>query len=1042
MAGTLGCRASRARSSLRPIDTRGSTVHVPSFRAARPSAVAVLVSALALTGVVAADTSPAQAQSANDPADEPRFSDIEGNLHAEQIGLIADAGIAGGYDDGTFRPRLDVRRDQMATFLSQALELDGVPAPFDDVPEENVHNEAIGALTAAEIAGGFTDGTYRPRNVVTRGQMARFLTNALDLPPGDQTFPDVPSTYVHAEAIAALASAGITAGFPDGDFRPNSPVKRDQMARFLATGLDLPREPEPEPDVCPGRDGPSAATSSADGAASTTDTTALDATSSSVTSESEDLDLLQEGDVLEDRAPTSTEAGTANPGAENLGAAVPGTAFPLSSVIRTSDDTLEVHTQDLATSRGARVTADGDITATTTIPQGRRTWATARIGSTVYAGQWGGTSGSPNLFRYSATANGNRTAQPVATVPDGGEFWTLAADDRGRLWAGTRAHASSTFRSEVGLGSGRTDGRHVIHRVDPSSGAVTNVLVCLPDPPSLDSGLRPDVKQIATAGETVYLGLGQQNRGARLYAFEPGDRTEVPLADVRDVTPETARSATSIFALTANDRHVAFGTQSPVGGDPRLVVLDRDAGEQVRLDARLTGKTRVDAVSLLGDRVVASVFTGELYDAAIPTAGSSSSAVRRDSPVLDQFHRYVEARPGGEIRGVSNRGIVWTLARGRSEADLVNLVDRGAPIAPGLPHSLHVTPDEVVVGSNSAVTFRSKDAPEASRTLALSGEVKAITSAPDGETFLGVYPSATLWHVEPGDDQAEPVRTWNSAFTRPADADHDDRHGRVLVVAREENAPQAEARPAPHRDFGFRASRLFAIDPASTATTAVAGRPLTRPTGSGSTPIEASRLLVGESESGSEVFVGDTRGGVQRVDAVTGARAWYHEPDQDGRYRRVVDLTWEDEQLVVTTSGLLEDRNGVQESRTLITVLDPETGDVVDPDTGDVGEPLIVSDEWAVANAVVTGDLVVMPSRTINRYYDRGRQEHFEDTQHQRNDSFGGPYMELDAEACLLYSFEDTPSDLVRAAPAHGTCDLDSSPPDDVPGDDEPGTDG
>ena len=51
---------------------------------------------------------------------------------------------------------------------------------FSDI-EGTAHEDAIAALVAAQITSGFPDGTYRPDHPVTRGQMATFLTNALNL---------------------------------------------------------------------------------------------------------------------------------------------------------------------------------------------------------------------------------------------------------------------------------------------------------------------------------------------------------------------------------------------------------------------------------------------------------------------------------------------------------------------------------------------------------------------------------------------------------------------------------------------------------------------------------------------------------------------------------------------------------------------------------------------------------------------------------------------------------------------------------------------
>lgn len=108
------------------------------------------------------------------------MSDIAGTTHEEAIVRLLDAEIAGGFEDGTYGPNEPVTRGQMATFLMRGLALEPGSASFDDVAG-TTHEEGIGAVAAAGIAGGFEDGTYGPNQPVTRGQMAAFLDRALDL---------------------------------------------------------------------------------------------------------------------------------------------------------------------------------------------------------------------------------------------------------------------------------------------------------------------------------------------------------------------------------------------------------------------------------------------------------------------------------------------------------------------------------------------------------------------------------------------------------------------------------------------------------------------------------------------------------------------------------------------------------------------------------------------------------------------------------------------------------------------------------------------
>ena len=50
-------------------------------------------------------------------------------------------------------------------------------------------------------------------------------------------FPDVPTGHPFHSEIGAIAKAGITAGYPDGGYHPNSPVTRQSMAAFMHRGF-------------------------------------------------------------------------------------------------------------------------------------------------------------------------------------------------------------------------------------------------------------------------------------------------------------------------------------------------------------------------------------------------------------------------------------------------------------------------------------------------------------------------------------------------------------------------------------------------------------------------------------------------------------------------------------------------------------------------------------------------------------------------------------------------------------------------------------
>ncbi|MTV26236.1 hypothetical protein FTX61_12565 [Nitriliruptoraceae bacterium ZYF776] len=115
------------------------------------------------------------------------------------------------------------------------------PVDFADVTGDNVHREAIAELSGEGILVGKRDGSFGPRDSVTRAQVASVLARIVGIEgvsPTPPTFSDIAGS-VHAANIEALAAEGIIAGYPDGTFRPSERIKRDQVAALIARWLDV-----------------------------------------------------------------------------------------------------------------------------------------------------------------------------------------------------------------------------------------------------------------------------------------------------------------------------------------------------------------------------------------------------------------------------------------------------------------------------------------------------------------------------------------------------------------------------------------------------------------------------------------------------------------------------------------------------------------------------------------------------------------------------------------------------------------------------------
>ena len=113
---------------------------------------------------------------------------------------------------------------------------------FWDVPLNYWAWDYVERLYAAGITGGCATSPlqYCPEGTVTRAQMSIFLLRGIhgssyNPPPvgGSTGFTDVPTTYWAAAWIKQLAAEGITGGCGSGNYCPEVPVTRSQMAIFL-----------------------------------------------------------------------------------------------------------------------------------------------------------------------------------------------------------------------------------------------------------------------------------------------------------------------------------------------------------------------------------------------------------------------------------------------------------------------------------------------------------------------------------------------------------------------------------------------------------------------------------------------------------------------------------------------------------------------------------------------------------------------------------------------------------------------------------------
>jgi poly(3-hydroxybutyrate) depolymerase len=113
----------------------------------------------------------------------------------------------------------------------------GSTRDFKDVNPGGAGFEAISWMQSKGYGKGYSNGKFGVSDPITRGELASFLFrmsgDAGFRAPGSSVFTDMKSTTPHYRPAAYLKSSDLVAGYTDGTFRPGQTVTRGEAATFM-----------------------------------------------------------------------------------------------------------------------------------------------------------------------------------------------------------------------------------------------------------------------------------------------------------------------------------------------------------------------------------------------------------------------------------------------------------------------------------------------------------------------------------------------------------------------------------------------------------------------------------------------------------------------------------------------------------------------------------------------------------------------------------------------------------------------------------------
>jgi len=114
---------------------------------------------------------------------------------------------------------------------------------FIDIHPTDYFYEAVRYLYCRGVISGYVDGSFRPHNLTTRGQLCKIVVLAEGFPiytPPAPTFIDVPADYAFFPYVETAYHQGIVSGYGCGagclEFRPGTAVTRGQLCKIVVLG--------------------------------------------------------------------------------------------------------------------------------------------------------------------------------------------------------------------------------------------------------------------------------------------------------------------------------------------------------------------------------------------------------------------------------------------------------------------------------------------------------------------------------------------------------------------------------------------------------------------------------------------------------------------------------------------------------------------------------------------------------------------------------------------------------------------------------------
>ena len=158
---------------------------------------------------------------------------------------MVDWGFMRGDIEGNLRPDDPITRAEFVTIVNRSFGYEAMEGhPFDDVDVRDWYNDDVDISYTEGYISGTSERTFSPGDSITREEAAVILARNLMLQPAvgeDTSFSDSRELDEWSRGyVATAARYQLLNGYEDGSFRPKNPITRGEAAILMTRAIGTP----------------------------------------------------------------------------------------------------------------------------------------------------------------------------------------------------------------------------------------------------------------------------------------------------------------------------------------------------------------------------------------------------------------------------------------------------------------------------------------------------------------------------------------------------------------------------------------------------------------------------------------------------------------------------------------------------------------------------------------------------------------------------------------------------------------------------------